>query len=46
MDDNKQEYFFQLLKKTYEKTKSPNDLSLEEIMESLKTELSVLFTRP
>ncbi|WP_158555887.1 hypothetical protein [Peribacillus glennii] len=45
MDKDKQEVFFQLLKNTYEKTQSPKNVSLDEVMESLKSELSILITR-
>lgn len=44
MDKQKQESFFKLLKSTYEITESRKDVSLEEIMKTLKSELSVLFT--
>ncbi|MDQ0220018.1 hypothetical protein [Peribacillus cavernae] len=43
MDKQTQENFFQLLKHTYETTLNRNDISLEELMTTLKDELVVLF---
>jgi hypothetical protein len=43
MDKQKQESFFQLLKNTYEYTTNRDDVSLEELMDTLKGELSILF---
>lgn len=45
MDKQKQESFFKLLKSAYENTESRKDVSLEEIMNTLKSELSLLFSK-
>lgn len=43
MDKLKQESFFQLLQSTYESTADRDDVSLEDLMTTLKDQLSILF---
>ncbi|WP_285768349.1 hypothetical protein [Peribacillus sp. SI8-4] len=45
MDKQAQERFFQILKETYEATVNKEDVSIDEIMDHLKTELTPLYPK-
>ncbi|MFJ7752922.1 hypothetical protein ACQKGI_15760 [Peribacillus muralis] len=45
MDKQAQERFFQILKDTYEVTLNKENISIDEIMEHLKNELTPLYPK-